>query len=469
MELSTFSFFLFFCFICMAYWVVPPKFRVWILLLASYYFYFSWRPYFAVSIFIATLVSYGGGLALERWSAWRRSILGLTLVCIVGQLFVFKYLDFFLEVVSGPTVQFELLLPIGISFYTFQVVGYLLDVYSKKIKPEQNIVVYSLFVSFFPKLIAGPIERATSLLPQLHALPGFQYERVVSGLQLFTWGLFKKLVVADNLRVVVDRVFTTLPEYKGLSLVLAVFFFSWTIYADFSGYTDMARGIARVLGISLLENFRAPYFASSLGDFWRRWHMSLSSWLRDYLYIPLGGSRKGAVRTILNTLIIFVVCGLWHGAAVTFIVWGLWHGVVVSLERMVKTLVGQRIRLPLMFGIFYTQLILGVSWVFFRAKDLSDAWYVLRNAPVGIRHFISPEYVAATLSRLFVTNRIEMGIVGGSLLLLICAEVLSLYIPLGRLVKRLPIVARFALYTALIFTIVVFRSVEIKEFVYVQF
>lgn len=345
----------------------------------------------------------------------------------------------------------------------------MLDVYKGKIKPEKHLGYFALFLCFFPQLSAGPIERAQELLPQLKKTHDYNYLQVVSGLKLFTFGLFKKLVIADNLAIIVDRVFNSLPNYQGFSLVVVVILFSWQIYADFSGYTDMSRGIARMLGINLVENFNTPYLATSVRDFWRRWHMSLSRWFMDYVYIPLGGSRKGLARTCFNVLIVFTVVGIWHGAAWNFVVWGSFMGTVMAGERLAEKLVGVRIRLPILLKIAYTYTMVSISWIFFRANNLSDAVYVIKHTLVGLKNFISLNYLWATLSQLFITNKIEMLITFGLLLIAICIEVISNKTTFGQIVRKQPAVIRFAIYVLLILAIVQLRNADIKEFIYVRF
>jgi D-alanyl-lipoteichoic acid acyltransferase DltB (MBOAT superfamily) len=267
----------------------------------------------------------------------------------------------------------------------------------------------------------------------------------------------------------VDRVFNGLPNFKGLSLLIAVGLFSWQIYADFSGYTDMARGIARILGFDILENFKCPYLATSVRDFWRRWHISLSSWFRDYLYIPLGGSRHGLARACLNTLIVFVLCGLWHGAAWTFAWWGLLHGVILAVERVATTILPKQIPVPKLVAILYTNLLLGITWVFFRSSNLNDAIYVMRNSVVGVRNFISPSYIWATISQLFKTNVMEMAVVGFCLITIVSLELVTSRYPLGRIIRRQHFVVRWLTYSLVMASILLLRQSAITKFIYVQF
>ena len=473
MLLYSFAFVVFFFFVFILFWKLPRKFQWILLLVASYYFYGSWKPAYLGLILLTTAISYFCALAIDKYPTHKKSYFLLALFTNLGSLFVFKYFNFFSLTLEQTTnvilPQFKILLPIGISFYTLQTIGYLIDVYKEKIKPEKHFGYFALFVSFFPQLSAGPIERADQLLPQLKKQQTFNYAQVAEGAKLFLLGLFKKMVLADNFGIIVDRVFTSLPEYKGLSLLLVIVFYTWQIYMDFSGYTDMARGIGKMVGINLMENFNLPYLARSVQDFWRRWHISFSSWLRDYVYFPLGGSRKGLIRTIVNTLIVFTLSGLWHGAAWTFVVWGILHGLGISFERILKQLVGTRISLPEIVKIFYAYCMISVFWVFFRAPTIQDALYVLRNSVVGIKNFISPDYIFASLNQLFRYNTAEIVITFSLLAVAILFELIQTKLSLIQLINKQPLVIRFAIYTLFLFLIIQLRNAQIKEFIYVQF
>ena len=360
-------------------------------------------------------------------------------------------------------------MPIGISFYTLQVVGYLLDVYKDNIKPEKHLGRFALFCAFFPQINAGPIERGSTLLPQLKKQHEFKYDQVASGMKLFAFGLFKKMVIADNLGLVVDRVFGSLPEYRGLSLVITILLYTWQIYMDFSGYTDMARGTAQMVGINLMENFNLPYSATSVRDFWRRWHISFSSWLRDYIYYPLGGNRKGIVRTILNTLIVFTISGLWHGAAWTFVAWGVLHGISISLERVINKIIRSRISVPKLIQVFYAYGMISMFWVFFRATSFQDALYILQNSFIGLKNFFIPSYLWATLDQLFIFDKVEMIITFGVLLIAVFMELIRAQTLFSVTLPKQPALIRLAFYAILIFLIIQFRNSDIKAFIYTKF
>lgn len=478
MSLSSFAFALFLTVVAGMYWSLFRR-RQWLLLLgASYYFYFSWKPLYGLILLGATAVSYLCALAMGRWPQVKRVWLALGLLALFGTLFAFKYANF-----AGTTLalllqrfgidftlpHFSWLLPLGISFFTFQTAGYLIDVFRGKIPAEKHLGYYALFVSFFPAISAGPIERGAHLLPQLRQPHPFRVDRAVSGLQLVTLGLIKKIVIADNLARGVNEVFGSLPEYRGLSLVLAVILFSWQIYADFSGYTDMARGVARLLGFDLLENFRTPYLATSVRDFWRRWHMSLSFWLRDYVYISLGGSRAGQWRTYLNTFLVFLICGLWHGAAWTFVVWGASHGLLIMAERVAAQLTKGRVHVPAFLATLYTYGVITGSWIFFRASSLAEAMYIVRNMVVGVRNFISPNYIWATLNQMFATNKVEMGLTLMCLVLAVSLELVSARVPLGAWLRARRWWLRWPVYVSALLLILFLRNAHITQFIYYQF
>lgn len=345
MLFNSFHFLLFFPLVCLLYYLLPPRLRWVFLLLASYYFYMNWEPVYALLIAGSTLITYGCGLLVERYRGERRKqrlfLLG-SLFLNFGILFIFKYYNFLtgsiFSLLSWLGIrfafpEFTLLLPVGISFYTFQAVGYSLDVYRGDIKPERYLGIYALFVSFFPQLVAGPIERARNLLPQFKEIHRFDETNATQGLKLMLWGYFMKLCVADRLALYVDAVYNNVSEHNGTSLLLASIFFAFQIYCDFGGYSLIAIGAARVMGFSLMENFRRPYFAQSIKEFWGRWHISLSTWFKDYVYIPLGGNRVGRFRHALNLFVTFLVSGIWHGANWTFVLWGGFHGGTQVVEK----------------------------------------------------------------------------------------------------------------------------------------
>ena len=376
------------------YWVLPHKIRRPLLLIASYWFYMSWNAAYVALIATTTLVSWACALLMEKAGSRGRKkfCLGAALLVSLGLLYVFKYYNFSLDLLESVSEairipRLDVLLPVGISFYTFQSLSYVIDVYRGKEKAERNLGVYATFVSFFPQLVAGPIERTGNLLPQITSEKRFDYTSAAYGVRLILWGLYKKMVIADNLAVYVDRVYGNVQGYPGGSLLLAALFFSIQIYCDFSGYSDIARGSAKLLGIDLMENFRSPYFSSGIREFWSRWHISLSTWFRDYVYIPLGGNRVSKFRRAVNTLATFLVSGLWHGANITYVVWGGIHGLgqvienALGLNKKGKREPGKLRRI---LGVPVVFVLVTLAWVFFRAKTLPDAAWVLTHMFSGI-------------------------------------------------------------------------------------
>ncbi|ERJ93747.1 alginate O-acetyltransferase AlgI family protein, partial [Treponema lecithinolyticum ATCC 700332] len=315
-----------------------------LLLAASLYFYACWNPKYLLLILSSVFITWASGILMtDKPQRYKKIVLFMSLLSNLGILFFFKYYNFFANTINilytklhihTQIPAFNVLLPVGISFYTFQALGYSIDVYRGAVKPEKNIITYALFVTFFPQLVAGPIERTGHLLPQFKSNHDFDYTRVTDGLKLALWGMFKKIVIADQLAVYVDKVYSSPTEYQSIALILATVFFAFQILCDFSGYSDIAIGCAKILGFSLNKNFDSPYLARNIADFWKRWHISLSTWFRDYLYIPLGGNRCFCIRHYFNLLITFILSGLWHGASITFIFWGLIHGLFLVIGNI---------------------------------------------------------------------------------------------------------------------------------------
>lgn len=334
MLFNSIHYLLFFPIITFLYTIVPSKFRAHLLLVASFYFYMCWKAEYILLLMAPSLIDYFVALQMPLSSQKKKNILlALSLITNLGILFFFKYYDFAARIAEdlniGSWPILNLILPVGISFYTFQVLSYTIDVYRGEIPPEKNIVKFALFITYFPQLVAGPIERASHLLPQIRDPKKLDYTRSVDGLLLIAWGLFLKVVVADRLAPFVDMVFGKPQQFQSTALVLASYFFAFQIYGDFAGYSCIATGSAKILGVDLMRNFNSPYLATSITDFWRRWHISLSTWFRDYVYIPLGGNKVNQLKHLRNLMIVFLVSGLWHGANYTFIIWGAIHGSLV--------------------------------------------------------------------------------------------------------------------------------------------
>ena len=396
MLFNSLQFAIFFPVVFALYWSLPEKFRVYIILVSSYYFYMSWNAKYVVLILFTTIVSYFAAIMLEKFRLARKLILVITLLSCLGVLFVFKYFNFISETLVNflnmfasiklHPVTLKLLLPVGISFYTFQTLSYVIDVYKGQEKAEKNFAAYAAFISFFPQLVAGPIERTKNLLPQIKGSHVFKYEQGVYGLKLILWGLFKKMAVADYLAVWVDKIFANVEAYRGFVLIIAVCFFAVQIYCDFSGYTDIARGCAKLMGIELMVNFRSPYFASSIREYWQRWHISLSTWFRDYVYIPLGGSRVSKIKHYRNIMIVFMTSGFWHGANWTYIIWGMLHGIASIIEKLLsrrdKNYRPKGLEWAVKVLITFTFCVF--SRIFYRAANLQESLYICRHLFDGI-------------------------------------------------------------------------------------
>ena len=404
MKFTSFEFIVFFLSVFFLYWFVFKKSlrkQNLLLLAASYFFYGYWDYRFLSLIFISSFIDFfiGKRLALEENNSNRKLLLTLSLIANLGMLGVFKYYNFFSgsfgemwHSLFGKELGFvtlNIVLPVGISFYTFQTLSYTIDVYRKKLEPTKNFVSFFAYVSFFPQLVAGPIERAINLLPQFERPREFSYHKSVDGLRQILWGIFKKVVIADNVGTYVDQFFAKPDSFSGSELVLGAVYFAFQIYCDFSGYSDIAIGTARIFGFDLMKNFNFPYFSRDIGEFWRRWHISLSTWFRDYLYIPLGGSKvKTKMRLFLNVMAIFVVSGLWHGANWTFIVWGFLNAVLflpsilMGRNRRNLNTIGEGKRYPAInevVGMVSTFILTTILWIFFRANTVSAAWHYLIN------------------------------------------------------------------------------------------
>lgn len=393
MLFNSLHFFFFFIIVTLGYWSLGWAGRWRLLLFASCYFYMIFRPAYILILFFTIIIDYYAGIYLEKTQGKQRKwLLIISIISNVGILAFFKYYHFAFEntnhilaifQVKNPLPIFNFILPIGLSFHTFQAMSYTIEVYRGNQKAEKHFGIYALYVMFYPQLVAGPIERPQNVLPQFHKMHLYDFEKVKSGLIMMAWGLFKKVVIADRLSMVVDFAYENPAEKTGLTLLIATFFYTFQIYCDFSGYSDIALGSAKVMGYDLMENFRTPYFSTSISEFWRRWHISLSTWFRDYLYIPLGGNRVSAWRRYFNQFFVFMISGLWHGAAWTFVIWGSLHGfyLICAVLRdkylpkltLSKNLFGKTINLLTTF------ILVMLAWVFFRAKGTKDALIILKK------------------------------------------------------------------------------------------
>jgi D-alanyl-lipoteichoic acid acyltransferase DltB (MBOAT superfamily) len=387
------DFVVFFVAIVAIYWVLPHRGQNLLLLVASYFFYGYIHPWFLVLIATSTVVDYSAAMGMERWPRHRKRFLWISVISNFGMLGFFKYFGFFAENVAAALAaagihvsepSLRILLPVGISFYTFQAMSYTIDVYRGELHARRSLVDLAVFISFFPHLVAGPIQRASYLLPQVESSRRFSAERARSGFVLICWGFFKKLVIADNVGVIANKVFA-LSDPTFYILWAGVFAFAMQIYADFSAYTDIARGTSRWLGFELTENFNHPYMARSPADFWRRWNISLSTWFRDYVYIPLGGSRGGASVWMRNVLVTFLLSGFWHGASWNYVLWGFYHGVLLVLTRGRGASTSERSQswlvVPQIAGMF---VLTCIGWLLFRETELAAIIRDLRLSPFGV-------------------------------------------------------------------------------------
>lgn len=481
MGFLSLSYILFFPVTALVYFLLPERGRNGWLLAASWFFYLCAGPESFPFLLGTAGVTYAVGLALEKRR--EKGLLALILGLFIGVLFLFKYLEFGVSLLVrgvgaaglnwSPVVP-QLLLPAGISFYFFAAMGYLIDVYRGKVRAERSFVKCALFLSFFPALLSGPIGRADRLLPQFGGPRRFQYDALREGLLRFLWGAFQKLVLADRLAAVVNTVFAAPGKFGTIQVMAAACAFSIQIYCDFSAYSDMAVGSARAMGFTLTENFRTPYFSRSIAEFWRRWHISLSTWFRDYLYIPLGGNRRGTVRKYLNLLIVFAVSGLWHGAAVSFLVWGLLNGIYQVLGGLTAPL---RARIRALFGLredgTLTALwqmgcvfvLATLAWVFFKAGSISAGLAVLRGMVTG------PAWVPP-LSEMGM-DRWEFLAAGVGFLLLLAVDAWSQKNDVAARVLAAPRWIRWCVYLGLLLVVLVFGSYgtgyDAQSFIYGRF
>ena len=418
MLFNSIEFLLFLPTIFILYWFVfnkNLKYQNTLILVSSYVFYGWWDYRFLSLIFLSTIVDYVIGLSISNQSSKKKQKLLLwgSVLFNLSVLGFFKYYNFFVdswvelfsslgyEIKSIWTLNF--ILPVGISFYTFQTMSYTIDIYRKKLEPTKDFISFASFVSFFPQLVAGPIERASNLLPQILKKREFQYDQVIQGLKLILWGMFKKVVIADSLAPIVDDIFSNYQDFGGGTLWLGAIYFSFQIYCDFSGYSDIAIGTSKLLGFELMSNFKFPYFSRNIGEFWRRWHISLSTWFRDYLYIPLGGSQEGKWKSIRNIFIIFLVSGFWHGANWTFIFWGLFHSILFLPTFMfnknrnyTSSIIAANTLLPSLkefINVVTTFLLVTIGWVFFRSESIGDSFSYLTSmiSNINIVTHLSPK------------------------------------------------------------------------------
>lgn len=489
MLFNSLEFLVFFPVVTLLYFVFPHRVRYIWLLICSYYFYMCWNPQYALLILTSTVITYASGLLLERADkagkeSRKKLWVAISFVSNLAILFLFKYFDFALENINrilqaagipGVDPGFDLLLPVGISFYTFQALSYTMDVYRHDVEAERNFLKYALFVSFFPQLVAGPIERSSNLLHQISERHRFDPERVVSGLCLMLWGFFEKLVIADRAAILVNTVYNDPgnPDHSGFVVILATVLFAFQIYCDFASYSDIARGAAEVMGFSLMKNFETPYFSKSVAEFWRRWHISLSTWFRDYLYIPLGGNRKGTYRKYLYLMIVFCVSGLWHGASWNFIIWGVLNGfyqVAGSLLQPVR----KRLRRNETFSgnllkVAGTFSLISFSWIFFRANTLADTKVLIRSL-IKLKPWV---FTDGTLLRLGL-DQADLVVLAVAMLVLFAVSIAKYKkMEIRKWLFSQALWFRYLVYLTAVFVILIFgiygSQYDASQFIYFQF
>ena len=477
MLFNSLSYAIFLPLVFIIYWLLPHKYRWILLFIASYYFYMSWNAKYVFLIFFTTFISYLAAILIEKYQHKKKLILSLSIIICIGILVFFKYLNFFFEIINeilnliniqNNKIILNILLPVGISFYTFQTLSYVIDVYRGNIKAEKHFGYYATFVSFFPQLVAGPIERPENLLPQLKKEKQFDYNNAILGLKIMAYGFFKKIVVADNLAFYVDKVYNNLPYYQGFSLLLAAIFFSIEIYCDFSGYSDIAKGSAYLLNIELMDNFKAPYFSTNIKEFWSKWHISLSSWFKDYIYIPLGGNRCSKIKHYSNLFITFLISGLWHGANITFVIWGGLNGLLQIFEDVFNIKKIKNVYSPLWFiKVIITFTIMTLTWIFFRAQNINEAIYVFNNMFIGIDNF--KNYIVSGLYSFDVTplNLIIHLII--YLVPLTIIDCLSVKYNVIELINKKPTIVRYSLYFGLVILVLLLHYLGEVNFIYFQF
>lgn len=472
----------FFIVVLFIYYLIPLRYRWLWLLLASYFFYVKINPSYTFLLLIISIIAYFSGLIIKRNNSEKlqKKILIMDLIICFGILFFFKYLNFFIGSfgvlfknlnlpLDIPSI--DLILPLGISFYIFKSTSYVIDIYRGE-ELETDFKKILLYIAFFPQLLAGPIERAKRFFPQVSEIFHFEHKVFKNGIRLILWGYFQKLVIAENLATLVDPIYNNPFQYEGISLLLATVFYSFQIYCDFSGYSDIAIGSAQLMGLSTMTNFNRPYFASSIQEFWRRWHISLSTWLRDYIYIPLGGSRVYFLRHYLNILITMLICGLWHGANLTFVIWGAIHGIYLIFYVLTRELrnnfykfIGLEnslIQKSLRSGI--TFFLVSFAWIFFRANNISEAFYIIYNIFIGLEGLFSFKALGGLI--FFKDLRFEAIISIFSIGVLLFIEKKGTFIDW---LSNKPLFFRWIFYYFLILMILLCGNFGQKQFIYFQF
>jgi len=481
MLFNSLQFAVFFPVVTVLYFLLPHRFRWMLLLIASCVFYMAFIPIYILILAFTIVIDYFAGLWIEGAEGPRRRLFLLaSLIANIGVLAIFKYYLFIGNNIADlarfldwnySLPALKIILPIGLSFHTFQAMSYTIEVYRGKQKAEKHFGIYALYVMFYPQLVAGPIERPQNLIHQFREKHNFDYDRVTSGLRLMMWGMLKKVVIADRLAVLVNKVYDSPHPYTGLPLLIATVFFGIQIYCDFSGYSDIAIGAARVMGFKLMLNFNRPYAAESISEFWHRWHISLSTWFRDYLYIPMGGNRVGRLRWLFNLLVVFVVSGLWHGANWTYVIWGGLHGMYLivgiltaKFRKIIVDFLGLQGTLLLKsWRIAFNFFLVSVAWVFFRAHTFSQAWYILTHSVPSL-HDIG--------AQIHTMKGLGLTIAFPAIVSVVVVEVIGYLHRDGKFTSYFvsrPAAVRWAAYSALVLWTIVFAQYGQMQFIYFQF
>ncbi|NQU51228.1 MAG: MBOAT family protein [Bacteroidetes bacterium] len=481
MLFNSITFFIFLIITFIVYWKsvsYSQRMSKLVLLVSSYIFYGWWDWRFLILILISSTTDFiiGNLLFKTKEQQKQKSLLILSIFINIGILALFKYFNFFIDSFKSLTgiitdenhwSTLNIILPVGISFYTFQTLSYTIDIYKRKIEPTKSALTFFTFVAFFPQLVAGPIERAKRLIPQFEKKPKFSFSQASSGLKLILWGLFKKMVIADQLSIIVDTVYTNPENFNGAGIILATLFFGFQIYCDFSGYSDIAIGTARLFGIELMINFRTPYFATSIRDFWHRWHISLSTWFRDYIYISLGGNQTNSIKWARNILITFVISGLWHGANITFIIWGFIHGLLFILERFISPFIKIPNKLKNVAGLIITFSIVNFSWLFFRA----ESW---NQVKILFKHILNDKTINPNSFIQLIQNSGHLTEPGRMLLFVFPFFILVEYFignkTFDHILNNSPKLIRWSFYYLIILSILFFGVLNsAPQFIYFQF
>ncbi len=485
MLFNSLQFLIFFTAIVFIYYIIPHRLRWFILLSASYFFYACWNMDHVICLAASTVVTYYGALRMHAGQK-KKMYLSLSFITNMGMLIFFKYVNLFSGMINPflkefSIVQsspfFKVMVPIGLAFYTLKSIGYSIDVYRGAIEPEKHFGIFALYVSFFPQIISGPIDRAQWLLPQLYERKTFDPESLKNGIMLMLWGYYKKIAVADRLAPVVNGVYDNPMHYNGVHFSVATALFAVQLYCDFSGYTDIARGAALAMGIRLSDNFNRPYLSRSIVEFWRRWHISLSTWFRDYLYISLGGNRVVRWRWYLNLFITFVIAGLWHGGQWTFIVWGCLHGAFIIISRVTEEArkkVAAAVyldRIPSaqrIFQITITVLLVCFGWIFFRSRTMPEALHIINMLPVGWGTINQAGGLAA------VMNALNLDMIDAMLMAISIAIVLLIHRAekhenMDHMFENRPLALRWLLYYVIIFGILLMGNLNQNTFIYFRF